>query len=214
MMRKKTKIIIYILIVLVTTFKIQTVTAIEGPTVDEIINYLEATIPEATGIKTNFSAKLLGKQVEGTKQEKYKIKIVNKELIIIEKNNTRFAKTIKDNQPLSTSQSRITEVIKMENVNPKITLTYKTAPLEGDDVMKAIYPSHIKIKIKAKQNNKWKVYNNDIEQVTSMLNQTSQNCPISHYEAQSCMLFTTDETAAENIAKALSHLILLCGKKK
>jgi len=138
---------------------------------------------------------------------------VNRELIIIEKNNTRFAKTIKDNQSLSTSQTRITEVIKLENLNPKITLIYKTSPTEGDDAMKVIYPPHIKIKIEAKPTNKWKVYRNDIEQVASMLNQTGENLPTSHYESESCLLFATDETAAEKIANALSHLILLCVKK-
>ncbi|GAX62556.1 methyl-accepting chemotaxis sensory transducer [Candidatus Scalindua japonica] len=200
--------------VLIITPKLQTAIAIEKPALDETINYLEGTIPEATGIKTYFSAKLMGRQVVGTKQENYKLKIVNKELIIIEKNNTRSAITTKDNESLSKSQSKITEVIKMENLDPKITLTYKINPTEGDDVMKAIYPPHIKIKIKAKPASKWKVYKNNIEQVTSMFNQTGKNHPASHYEAQNCMLYTTNEAEAENIAKALSHLIILCGGKK
>jgi len=213
-MKITTKISIYILIVLISVLKVQIATAIEGPTTDETIYYLETKVPEATGIKTYFSARILGKEVEGTKKENYKLKVVNRELIIIEKHNTRFAKTIKGNQSLSAAQTRITEVIKLQNLNPHITLIYKTTPTEGDDTMKAIYPPHVKIKIEANHTNKWKVYKNDIEQVTLMLNQSGENYQKPHYEAESCLLLTTDKTDAEKIARALSHLILLCGKKK
>ncbi|MBZ0107899.1 MAG: hypothetical protein K8F52_04465 [Candidatus Scalindua rubra] len=213
-MKRTITISIFILIVLLSIIRVQIATAIEGSTRDEIISYLEKEVPEVTGIKTYFSGRILGNQVEGTKEENYKLNVVNRELIIIEKNNIRYAKTIKGSQQFPTSQTRITEVIKLENLNQKISLIYKINPTQGDDAMKSICPVHIKIKIKANQTNKWQVYKDDIEQVTSMLNQTGENYPKSHYEAESCLLLTTDETAVENIAKALSHLILLCGKRK
>jgi len=214
LMKSAVKTPIFLLIVLLSIFTVQIVMAIEGSTVDKTISYLETKVSEATGIQTYFSARILGKQVEGTKNENYRFKVVNRELIVIEKDNIRFAKTINDNQPFPTSQTRITEVIELENLDPKITLIYKTIPTEGNDAMKSIYPPHIKIKIKANQANKWKVYKNDIQQVTAMLNQTWGDYLKPHYEEESCFLLTTDETAAENIAKALSHLILFCGGKK
>ncbi len=204
----------YILIVFIPVLRVQIATANEKPTMDETISYLETKVPELTGNKTYFSARILGEQVEGTKEENYRLKIFNGEIIIIEKSNTKFAKTIKGEHPLSSPQTRITEVIRLENLDPKITLIYKTSPTESDDIMKAVYPPHIKIIIRAKPENKWKVYKDHIEQVTSMLKQTGENSQVSHYESESCMLITSDEASAENIARAFSHLILLSGRKE
>ncbi len=211
MMKRITKISVYILIVFISISYCQLVVAIAKTTIDETISYLETKVPGNTGIKTLFTVKILGKEVNGTKQESYKLKIVNRESILIQKYSVKHTDNVDDNQTLATAPTKITEVIKLANLNPRISLVYKTNPSEGKDVDKAIYPPHIKIKITSKSENRWKVYQNDIEQVASMLDQTRDEALTSYYETDSYMLLTTDETAAERIANALSYLILKCG---
>jgi hypothetical protein len=209
-MKRITKKSICILIVLISMYYGQLGAAIAGSTIEETISYLETKVPEATGIQMYFTAKILGKEINGTKQERYKLKIVNRELILMQKYSVKHTDTVGDNQELATAPTKITEVIKLENLNPRVSLVYKTNSTEGKDAVKAIYPPHIKIKIRAKPEKKWKAYRNDIEQVASMLNQTRDESPLSYYETDSCLLITTDETAAESIANALSYLILKC----
>jgi hypothetical protein len=210
-MKRITKISIYILIVLILICHYHLAIAIARPTIDETISYLETKVPGNTGVQTFFTVKILGKEINGTKQESYKLKIVNRELILIQKYSIKHTNTVEDNQALATAPTKITEVIKLENLNPRISLIYKINPTEGKDVDKAIYPPHIKIKITSKSANRWKAYQNDIEQVTSILDQTRDGSLISYYEKDSYMLITTDEIAAERIANALSYLILKCG---
>ena len=209
-MKRITKKSICILIVLIPMCYYQLGAAIAGPTIDETISYLETKVPEATGIQTHFTAKILGKEINGTKQESYKLKIMNRELVLMQKYSVKHTDTVGDNQELAIAPTKITEVIKLENLNPRVSLVYKTNPTEGKAAVKVIYPAHIKIKIRAKSENKWKAYRSDIEQVASMLNQTRDESPISYYETDSCLLITTDETAAESIANAFSYLILKC----
>ncbi len=185
--------------------------AIDRPMIDKTISYIETKVPEATGIQTLFTIKILGKEISGTKGESYKLKIVNRDLILIQKYSVKRTDNVEDNQALATAPTKITEVIKLANLNPRISLVYKTNPTEGKDVDKAIYPPHIKIKISAKSKNRWKAYQNDIEQVTSMLDQTRGKSLTLYYETDNYLLLTTDETAAEGIANALSYLILKCG---
>jgi hypothetical protein len=209
-MKRITKKSICILIVLIPMCCYQLGAAIAGPTIDETISYLETKVPEATGIQTHFTATILGKEINGTKQESYKLKIVNRELVLMQKYSVKHTDTVGDNQELATAPTTITEVIKLENLNPRVSLVYKINPTEGKDAVKAIYPAHIKIKIRAKPENKWKAYRSDIEQVASMLNQPRDESPMPYYERDSYLLITTDETAAESIANALSYLILKC----
>lgn len=185
------------------------VVALEAPT-DELISYLEAKIPLETGIESHFSARMIDKDMEGTKQETYKVKILNRDLIIIEKENSKIAKSMRDNPSFATAQTNYTEVIKLENLNPQISLIYKIRPTIDDEAIHAIYPPHIKIKISANPTKKWKRYYADIEQVIAMLNQTKKKRPIPYCERDSYLLLTIDETAAKNIGKALSRLIRLC----
>jgi hypothetical protein len=206
-----TKISNYILIVFISIFHYQLTVAIARPTINETISYLETKVPEATGIQTFFTLRILGKVINGTKQENYKLKIVNRELLLIQKYSVKHTNNVDDNQALTIAPTKITEVIKLINLNPRIALVYKTDSTEGKDVGKAIYPPHIKIKISAKPGNRWKAYQNDIEQVASMLDQTTDEILTSNYETDSYMLLTTDETTAEKIANALSYLILKCG---
>lgn len=184
------------------------------PTVDDTISYLETKVSEVTGIETYFAIKILGKEINGTKQESYKLKILNRELILIQKYTVKHANTVEGNQAISTAPTKITEMIKLKNLNPKISLVYKTNLTEGKDVDKAIYPPHIRIKIMAKPEKKWKVFRSDIEQVISMMNQTNDESPASYIETDSYQLITTDETAAERIANAISYLILTCSTEE
>ncbi len=192
----------------------QLMAAIDRPSIDETIFYIETNVPGNTGIQTFFTVKILGKEINGTKHESYKLKILNKEFLLIQKYSVKHTNTGEDNQALTKAPTKITEVIKLANLNPRISLVYKTDPTESKDVDKAIYPPHIKIKITAKSENRWKAYQNDIEQVTSMLDQTGDESPTSYYETDSYLLITTDETAAERIANALSYLILKCGGRE
>ncbi len=204
------KLSIYILSVLLIICFNRSTVAIAGPTIDKTIYYLETKVPGNTGIQPFFTAKILGKEINGTKQESYKLKIVNRELILIQKYSVKNTNDTEDNQALATAPTKITEVIKLANLNPRISLIYKTKPTEGKGVDKAIYPPHIKIKIRAKPENRWKVYQNDIEEVASLLDQTKDESLALYYETDSYLLITTDETAAERIANALSYLILKC----
>jgi hypothetical protein len=210
-MKRIKKISIYILIVLISMCHYQLDVAIARPTIDETISYLETKVPGNTGIQTFFTVKILGREINGTKQESFKLKIVNRELLLIQKHSVKHTNKVKDNQALATAPTVITEVIKLASLNPRISLVYKTNPTEGKDVDKAIYPPHIKIKITSKPENRWKAYQNDIEQVASMLDQTKDETLTSYCETDSYMLLTTDETEAERIANALSYLILKCG---
>ena len=173
-MKRIKKISIYILIVLISICHYQLDVAIARPTIDETISYLETKVPGNTGIQTFFTVKVLGKEINGTKQESFKLKIVNRELLLIQKHSVKHTNNVKDNQALATAPTIITEVIKLAGLNPRISLVYKTNPTEGKDVDKAIYPPHIKIKITSKPENRWKAYQNDIEQVASMLDQTQR----------------------------------------
>ncbi|GJQ58604.1 MAG: hypothetical protein SCALA701_14050 [Candidatus Scalindua sp.] len=189
--------------------------ALEAPTREELISYLEATVPLDTGIETDFSARIIDKQMVGTKREKYKVKIVNKNLMIIEKDSRKMAKNFRDaNQSFATSQENFTEVIELENLNPQISLIYKIRPTVGDDALHVVYPPHIKIKINAKPTKKWKRYNKDIEQVIAMINQNQEKALPPFSETDTYLLITTDEEAAKEIGKALSHLILLSQQKE
>ncbi len=210
-MKRTTKLSIYILIVFISICYNQLAVAIARPTIEETISYLETKVLGNTGIQTFFTIKILGKEINGTKQESYKLKIVNRELILIQKYSVKHTNAGEDNQALATAPTKVTEVIKLENLNPRISLVYKANLTEGKDAVKAIYPPHIIIKIRAKSKNRWKAYQRDIEQVTSMLNQTKDASLTSYYETDNYLLLTTDETAAERIANALSYLILRCG---
>ncbi|MDR4506318.1 MAG: hypothetical protein MRK01_16220 [Candidatus Scalindua sp.] len=208
------KSIFFLSLILIMPCRTSFVMANEAPTTDELISYLEAKIPLETGMETHFSARILDKEMEGTKQEKYKVKILNKDLMIIEKENSKIAKSSRDNPSFATAQTNYTEVIKLENLSPEISLIYKLSPTVGDEAVNAIYPPHIKIKISAKPAKKWKRYNNDIEQVIAMLNETKEKETMPFSERDSYLLLTIDEKAAKNIGKALSHLILLCQQER
>ncbi len=208
-MKRMAKISIYIFVIFIYYY--QLVEVIARPTIDGTISYLEARVPDATGIQPFFTIRILGKEINGTKQESYRLKILNREFILIQKYSVKHTNNSKDSQTLATAPTKTTEVIKLANLNPRISLVYKTDPTEGKDVDKAIYPPHIKIKITSKPENRWKSYQNDIEQVASMLDQTKDETLTSYYETDSYMLLTTDETEAERIANALSYLILQCG---
>ncbi len=211
-MKRIAKISIYIFVIFIYYY--QLVEVIARPTIDGTISYLEARVPDATGIQPFFSITILGKEINGTKQESYRLKILNREFILIQKYSVKHTNNSKDSQTLATAPTKTTEVIKLANLNPRISLVYKTDPTEGKDVDKAIYPPHIKIKIRSKPGIRWKAYQNDIEQVTAMLDQTGEESPTSYYETDSYLLITTDETAAERIANALSYLILKCGGRE
>ncbi len=207
---KRIRSVISFSFIVITMFITSSVTAHKKPTMEELIAYLETNIPVDTGITTHFSAQLVGKQMLGTKQEKYRVKILNKDLMIIEKGDIKIAKGSRDNKSIATAQTNFTEVIKLKNLNPKISLIYKINPTVGDESINVIYPPHIKIRINAKPTRKWKRYNTDIDRVIAMLNDTDVGTLEPFSETDSYLLLTTDEEAAKIIGKTLSHLILLC----
>ncbi|MCP5002689.1 MAG: hypothetical protein GY941_01865 [Planctomycetes bacterium] len=206
--------IIFIFILILTAIsRTSSVMAVEASTIDGLISYLEENIPLYTGISAGFSARIAGKQMQGTRREKYKVKILNRDLMIIEKESIKIAKSVGVTQATARAQTSFTEVIKLEHLSPQISLIYKTRPTVGDEAVDVVYPPHIKIKINAKPANKWKRHNHDIEYVIEMLKHTKSKPVLQFYATDSCLLLTTDEKAAEKIGKVLSQLILSCQQK-
>jgi|GEM_PF-3662071 hypothetical protein len=211
-MKRKAKRIICLLVTMMLLFDSQLLSAFERLTMDETISFLESETLKATGIKNDFAAEILGKQRIGTREKKYKLKILNKEFLMIETSNIKSTDSIEDMQLLAASRGNCTEVIRLKDLNSRISLVYKLIPTTGEDLLKSILPPHIKIKISAKSTKKWKGYNCDINQVAVLINQPRRKQITANFETDKFFLLTTDEIAAEEIASALSYLILMSEK--
>ena len=211
-MKRKAKRIICLLVTMMLLFDSQLLSAFERLTMDETISFLESETLKATGIKNDFAAEILGKQRIGTREKKYKLKILNKEFLMIETSNIKSTDSIEDMQLLAASRGNCTEVIRLKDLNSRISLVYKLIPTTGEDLLKSILPPHIKIKISAKSTKKWKGYNCDINQVAVLINQPGRKQITANFETDKFFLLTTDEIAAEEIASALSYLILMSEK--
>ena len=206
-MKRNAKMIVCLLVVLLC--EPQLLSAFEKLTMDEAISYLESETLKATGIKNDFAGQILGKQRIGTREKKYKLKILNKKFLMIETSISTSTGSIEDIQLLAASGKNCTNVIRLKDLNPRISLIYKLVTTPGEELLESIIPPHIKIKISAKSTKKWKGYDYGINQVAMLINQSKREQMTANFETDKFFLLTTDETVAEEIARVLSYLILM-----